>query len=100
MKHTHLRFGKGFTVSIGNRRSQAARTAIAAGKSERGADHRHGGANPWLSGTGGTIVNGKRHRLRASSVLPIETRSAAPFRQPIAGAATSSLPASPSRLRD
>ena len=62
MKHAHLRFGKGFTVSIGNQRSQAAQMVIAGGESEGGTDNRHRGADQWLfvvSGTGRAIRCGR-----------------------------------------
>lgn len=75
MKHKHLRFGKGFSVSIGNERSQVAQMVIASGESEGGADNRHGGADQWLfvvQGTGIARINGKRYPLRAGSLLLIE----------------------------
>jgi mannose-6-phosphate isomerase-like protein (cupin superfamily) len=75
MKSKHLRFGEGFRVAIGNRRSQAAEMVIAPGDAEGGPDNRHRGADQWLyvlSGTGTAIVNGKRHALRAGSLVLIE----------------------------
>jgi mannose-6-phosphate isomerase-like protein (cupin superfamily) len=75
MKHKHLRFGKGFSVSIGNERSQAAQMVIASGESEGGADNRHSGADQWLfvvQGSGIACINGKRYALRAGSLLLIE----------------------------
>lgn len=75
MKRKHLRFGEGFRVAIGNRRSQAAEMVIPPGDSEGGPDNRHRGADQWLfvlSGSGMAIVNGKRHALRAGSLLLIE----------------------------
>lgn len=75
MKHKHLRFGKGFNVSIGNERSQAAQMVMAAGESEGDADNRHRGADQWLfvvSGSGVAVVNGKRYPLRPGSLLLIE----------------------------
>ena len=75
MKRKHLRFGKGFRVATGNRRSQAAEMVIAPGGSEGGPDNRHRGADQWLfvlSGTGTAIVNGKRHALRTGSLVLIE----------------------------
>jgi mannose-6-phosphate isomerase-like protein (cupin superfamily) len=75
MKRAQLRFGKGFRVSVGNARSQAAQMVIEPGESEGGADNRHRGADQWLfvvSGTGLAIVNGKRYPLRAGSLVLIE----------------------------
>jgi mannose-6-phosphate isomerase-like protein (cupin superfamily) len=75
MKRKHLRFGEGFRVAIGNRRSQAAEMVLAPGDSEGGPDNRHRGADQWLyvlSGTGTAIVNGKRRALRAGSLVLIE----------------------------
>jgi mannose-6-phosphate isomerase-like protein (cupin superfamily) len=75
MKRKHLRFGKGFRVATGNRRSQAAEMVIAPGDSEGGPDNRHRGADQWLfvlSGTGTAVVNGKRYALRAGSLVLIE----------------------------
>ncbi len=75
MKHKQMRFGKGFSVSIGNERSQAAQMVIASGESEGGADNCHGGADQWLfvvQGSGIARINGKRYPLRAGSLLLIE----------------------------
>ena len=75
MKREHLRFAKGFHVAVGNRRSQAAQMVIAPGDKEGGPDNRHRGADQWLfvmSGRGLAVVNGKRHRLRAGSLVLIE----------------------------
>lgn len=75
MKRKHLRFGEGFRVAIGNRRSQAAEMVLPPGEAEGGPDNRHRGADQWLyvvSGTGSATVNGKRQRLRAGSLLLIE----------------------------
>jgi mannose-6-phosphate isomerase-like protein (cupin superfamily) len=75
MQLTHVRFREGFEVEIGNRRSQAAQMVIAPGESEGGPDNRHGGADQWLyvvSGSGAAIVNGKRHALRAGTLVLIE----------------------------
>ncbi|MFN2563470.1 MAG: cupin domain-containing protein [Gemmatimonadaceae bacterium] len=75
MKRKHLRFGEGFRVAIGNRRSQAAEMVIAPGDSEGGPDNRHRGADQWLyvlSGGGTAIVNNRRYALRAGSLLLVE----------------------------
>ena len=75
MKRKHLRFGEGFRVAIGNKRSQAAEMVLGPGDSEGGPDNRHRGADQWLyivSGSGRAVVNGKRYSLRAGSLLLIE----------------------------
>jgi mannose-6-phosphate isomerase-like protein (cupin superfamily) len=75
MKRKHLRFGEGFRVAIGNRRSQAAEMVIPPGDCEGGPDNRHRGADQWLfvlSGTGRATLNGKRYGLRSGSLLLIE----------------------------
>src|SRR5204863_1833027 len=75
MKTHRLKFGNGFAVAIGNRRAQAATMTVAPGESEGGPDNRHRGADQWLfveSGIGTAIVNGRRHALRARSLILIE----------------------------
>src|SRR5439155_1573258 len=65
MQRDHLEFGKGFRVSIGNERSQAAQMTIAPGGQEGGSDNRHRRADQWLyvvSGNGLAIVNAERLR--------------------------------------
>jgi mannose-6-phosphate isomerase-like protein (cupin superfamily) len=77
MRLKKLGFGEGFRVAQGNRRSQAAEMVIAPGDAEGGSDNRHRGADQWLfvlSGNGEAIVNGKRHKLRAGSLVFIERR--------------------------
>lgn len=48
MKRKTLRFGKGFNVVLGNKRSQAAQMVLEPGKSEGNATNRHAGADQWL----------------------------------------------------
>jgi mannose-6-phosphate isomerase-like protein (cupin superfamily) len=75
MKSKTLRFGQGFRVALGNRRSQAAEMVLPPGDAEGDAGNRHRGADQWLyvvSGTGTATVNRKRHRLRAGTLLLIE----------------------------
>jgi mannose-6-phosphate isomerase-like protein (cupin superfamily) len=75
MQKTTLRFGRGFKVSLANRRGQAATMTIAPGETEGGPGNRHRGADQWLfveSGAGAAIVNGRRHALRAGSLILIE----------------------------
>jgi mannose-6-phosphate isomerase-like protein (cupin superfamily) len=77
MKNKTLRFGKGFRVIMGNQRVQAAQMVIAPGDSEGGPTNRHRGSDQWLlvvSGSGVAILNGRRHSLKAHSLLLIEHR--------------------------
>jgi mannose-6-phosphate isomerase-like protein (cupin superfamily) len=71
----HLRFGDGFRVAFGNRRSQAAEMVIAPGDAEGGPQNRHRGSDQWLyvmSGAGTATVSGRRHLLRRGSLILIE----------------------------
>ena len=77
MKTTMLRFGKGFKVLIGNKRSQAARMVIKPGGAEGNHDNRHHGADQWLlvvSGSGVQTINDRRltGALRPGRLLLIE----------------------------
>jgi mannose-6-phosphate isomerase-like protein (cupin superfamily) len=75
VKRATVRFGRGFKVAVGNRRSQAATMTLEPGDSEGGPDNCHHGADQWLfvaSGTGLAVVNGSRVRLRAGSLLLME----------------------------
>jgi mannose-6-phosphate isomerase-like protein (cupin superfamily) len=75
MKLAHLRFGKGFHVALGNKRSQTVEMILAPGDVEGGEDNRHRGSDQWLyvvSGTGAAIVGGKKHALRRGSLLLFE----------------------------
>lgn len=50
---------------------------LAPGDAEGGADNRHRGADQWLyvlSGNGEAIIDGRRHKLRAGSLLLIERK--------------------------
>ncbi len=74
MQKTTVRFGRGFRVAIGNRRSQAASMTLPPGGCEGGPDNRHRGADQWMfveSGKGIAVVNGRRHALRAGSLILI-----------------------------
>ena len=71
----HLRFGKGFHVALTNKRGQAATMVIPPGDCEGGPDNRHRGADQWiyvLSGNGVAILGGRKHRLRAGTLVLIE----------------------------
>jgi len=75
MKHTTLRFGQGFNVVLGNKRSRAAQMILKPGGSEGNAANRHAGADQWLlvvSGTGTAEVNRRRVTLRSGVLLLIE----------------------------
>jgi len=75
MKRKDLRFGKGFRVALGNRRTQAAEMVIAPGDAEGGPGNRHRGADQWLfvvSGTGEARIKGKRYSLREGALVLIE----------------------------
>jgi len=75
MQHKQLRLAKDFQVAIGNRRSQAAEMALPPGECEGGPDNRHRGADQWLfvvSGSAMAMVDGKRVRPKAGTVLLIE----------------------------
>lgn len=75
MQRKHLRFGKGFRVSIGNRRGQAAEMVIPPGDAEGDSRNRHRGSDQWLyvvEGEGRATVNGRRYKLRAQSLMLIE----------------------------
>lgn len=71
----HLRFGKGFSVAMSNKRAQAATMVIAPGDCEGGPDNRHRGADQWLfvtAGSGVAVLGGRKHRLRAGSLVLVE----------------------------
>jgi mannose-6-phosphate isomerase-like protein (cupin superfamily) len=75
MQRKHLRFGRGFHVVLGNRRSQAAVMVLVPGKAEGDPRNRHRGADQWLyveSGTGVATINDRRVPLKAGSLLLIE----------------------------
>jgi mannose-6-phosphate isomerase-like protein (cupin superfamily) len=75
MQKATLRFGDQFKVLIANRRAQAATMTIAPGASEGGPDNRHRGADQWMfveAGRGVAVVSGRRHGLRAGSLILIE----------------------------
>jgi mannose-6-phosphate isomerase-like protein (cupin superfamily) len=77
MKHKRLRFGQGFRVALGNRRSQAAEMVLPPGESEGDAGNRHRGADQWLfavSGTGLARVAGERIPLKAGVLLVVRRR--------------------------
>lgn len=75
MKHEQLKFTKGFRISIGNRKSQAAVTVLSVGGAEGGPDNRHRRADQWLiitEGRGVAIINGRKTALKAGSIVLIE----------------------------
>lgn len=75
MKRKVLRFGKGFRVALGNRRTQAAEMVIPPNGAEGGPTNRHRGADQWLfvvSGTGQARIEGRAYPLRAGTLVLIE----------------------------
>lgn len=75
MQHRLLRFGRGFRVLFDCRGVQAAQMVIEPGGHEGGPDNRHRAAEQWLfvaSGTGLAVVEGRRMRLAAGSLLLVE----------------------------
>jgi mannose-6-phosphate isomerase-like protein (cupin superfamily) len=71
----NLRFGKGFSVAVTNKRAQVATMVIAPGDCEGGPDNRHRGADQWLfvlSGQATAIVGRRKYRLRTNSLVLIE----------------------------
>lgn len=75
MPRKQLPFRKGFSVALTNKRGQAATMVIAPGDSEGGPGNRHRGADQWLfvlSGTGVGILPGRKHPLKAKTLLLIE----------------------------
>lgn len=75
MKHKRLRFGQGFRVTLGNRRSQAAEMVLPPGESEGDAGNRHRGSDQWLyvvAGSGAAVMKGRRVALRPGTLLLIE----------------------------
>jgi len=75
MQRKALRFGRGFRIALGNRRSQAAEMVLPPGDAEGDAGNRHRGADQWLyvvSGRGVGIVNGRRLALKTGSLVLIE----------------------------
>jgi mannose-6-phosphate isomerase-like protein (cupin superfamily) len=75
VKSRSLRFTKDFRIVIGNRCAQAAEMVIPPGGAEGGPENRHPKSDHWLyvvDGSGAAIVNRKRFRLRANTLLLIE----------------------------
>jgi mannose-6-phosphate isomerase-like protein (cupin superfamily) len=75
MKRKQLRFGQGFSVILGNARSQAAQMVIAPGDAEGGPDNRHRRADQWLYvvfGKGVARIGGRTLPLRNGTLLLIE----------------------------
>ena len=71
----HVRLGRGFRVVLSNERGQTVSMVIAPGDCEGGPDNRHRGADQWLfvlSGSGVAILAGRKHRVKAGSLVLIE----------------------------
>jgi len=75
MKRKTLRFGKGFRVTFGNRRCQAAGDGHRARRRRGGSKNRHRGADQWLfvvAGHGVALIKGVRYPLKNGTLLLIE----------------------------
>jgi mannose-6-phosphate isomerase-like protein (cupin superfamily) len=75
MQRKTLRFGKGFKVVLGNKRSQAAQMVIEPGKAEGSATNRHARTDQWLfvvAGRGAATINRRRYALTPNTLLLIE----------------------------
>jgi mannose-6-phosphate isomerase-like protein (cupin superfamily) len=75
MPTKQLRFGKGFSVAMSNKRAQAATMVIPPGDCEGGPDNKHRGADQWLfvlSGSGIATLGGRKHAIKAGSLVLIE----------------------------
>jgi mannose-6-phosphate isomerase-like protein (cupin superfamily) len=75
VKRKQLGLREGFRVAFGNRRAQAAEMVVPPGDAEGDPRNRHRGADQWLfviEGTGRALVNGRRYKLRAGSLMLIE----------------------------
>jgi len=78
MPRKQLRFGRGFSVAVGNAKAQAATMVLGPGESEGGSGNRHRGSDQWLyvvSGRGEATVGRKKHRLKRGAMLLIERGS-------------------------
>ena len=87
MKRKTLRFGKGFRVTFGNRRCQAAEMVIQPGGAEGGPKNRHRGADQWLfvvAGQGVALIKGARYQLKTATLLLIEHGDQHEIRKPVA----------------
>ena len=75
MQRKHLRFGIGFRVVCGTRRSQAAEMILEPGDAEGDPRNIHKGADQWLfvvAGIGTATVNGRKYGLRPGTLMLIE----------------------------
>lgn len=75
MKSDQLSFRPGFRLSVANAKSQAAVMVLTMGGKEGGSDNFHKGADQWLyvvEGSGIAIVNGRKTRLKAGTIVLIE----------------------------
>jgi hypothetical protein len=69
MKHKQLRFGEGFRVPLGNRRSQVAEMVIPPGDAEGDVRNRHRGADQWLLIPMAATNCPQRNRVKASRLI-------------------------------
>ena len=75
MKSKTCTLKEGFRIAFDRRGLQAAEMVIAPGDAEGGPENRHAGADQWLyvvSGSGVALVEARRVRLAAGTLLLIE----------------------------
>src|SRR5687768_3214510 len=68
-------FGQGFSIAMSNERGQAATMVIPPGDCDGGPDNRHRGADQWLyvlSGRGIATLGGRKHQIKAGTLVLIE----------------------------
>ena len=78
MPKAQLRFSQGFKVALSNKRAQVATMVLRAGDSEGGPDNKHKGADQWMyvqSGVGTVTIGGRKHDVRAGTLVLIERGS-------------------------
>jgi oxalate decarboxylase/phosphoglucose isomerase-like protein (cupin superfamily) len=69
MPGKQLRFGRGFSVALRNRRAQAATMVLEPGATEGGPDNAHRGSDQWLV----LIERGVTHEIRNAGRPPLKT---------------------------
>jgi mannose-6-phosphate isomerase-like protein (cupin superfamily) len=75
MKQKKLRLQSEFAVAVGNKKAQAAEMVLAPGDCEGGPDNSHRGSDQWMfvvAGTGVAIIESRRVKLSAGTLLLIE----------------------------
>jgi mannose-6-phosphate isomerase-like protein (cupin superfamily) len=77
MQSRKLRFTKGWRLALQNDFAQAAEMVLAPGDAEGGPTNEHHGADQWLfvlEGDGIAIVEGRRRRLTAGTLVLIDRK--------------------------